>query len=121
MALALTITHATVTKTLVTYYGTMVASGNYVTGGDTANLNSATWPVGSQNAVPALSGIQAGASYVNGSAGYSFCVIAGTNPTNTLVKINSAAATELTGGSAYPTGMLNDTNITFAFSFRKFQ
>lgn len=121
MPLTVTVKSGTVDKNFNYYTGTLVATGNYVTGGDTLNLNGATWPAGSSGAVHSLNGCVAGPSVVNGSAGYSFCVIPGTNPANTLLKINSAAGTELTGGSAYPSGMLNDTNITFVIAFRKLQ
>lgn len=118
MALAATVTNVNMNRNRIIVSGTLTASGSYPTGGDTVNLNSATWPVGSSGAVPSQAAVGAGESYVQGTSGYTFGVIPGTSPADTKVLINSAAGTEVSAG-AYPAAITGDTNFRFCFSFQK--
>jgi hypothetical protein len=97
--------------------GTVAASGNYSTGGDTLDL--------SQNPiVPSTRPPIVGTAWMDGVAGYSYVFIPGAALNNGKVKIfqqgaGAGAFAELASG-AYPAAITGDT-ITFYGIFKKLQ
>jgi hypothetical protein len=97
--------------------GTVTASGNYSTGGDTLDLSKA----------PTLASTQApiqGTGWMDGLAGYDYVFAPGAALNSGKVKIFQQAATagafpELAAG-AYPAAITSDT-ITFYGIFKKLQ
>lgn len=97
--------------------GTVTASGNYSTGGDTLDLSKA----------PILASTQApiqGTAWMDGLAGYDYVFAPGAALNSGKVKIFQQAATagafpELAAG-AYPAAITSDT-ITFYGIFKKLQ
>lgn len=102
--------------------GTIVASGNYATGGDTLDLTPFAAGVSGRNF-----GIASPPKYViacNGFAGYVYQVKIGTALNNSLMKVlqsaGSAAPLAEIAASAYPGGVTGDT-ITIVLVFKKLQ
>jgi len=97
--------------------GTVAASGNYTTGGDTLDLSQ----------VPIIASTQppiTGTSWMDGLSGYDYVFYPGTAMNSNKVKIfqqgsTSGAFPELAAG-AYPGGIAADT-ITFYGIFPKLQ
>lgn len=95
--------------------GTVAASGNYATGGDTLDLSQ--FPVIGSSQAP----IQ-GTAWLNGLAGYDYAFAPGSGMSNGKVKIfqqgaSAGAFPELAAG-AYPSAITGDT-ITFYGIFQK--
>ena len=110
MSLAIAILSADAAADNVYVFGTLTASGNYATGGDTIDFTT----VGSQ--IPASHApVQL---WVGGSTGDSYSWIKGTALNNQKVKINSASNTELASG-AYPARITGDTSVQFEAVFSK--
>jgi hypothetical protein len=87
--------------------GTIAATGNYVTGGDT--LSFALYQI--KDPRPPLIVL------VSGINGYSYSLIIGTTNANGKLKIDTAVNTEL-AQAGYPSGVSNDT-IQFYAIFHK--
>ena len=110
MPLAITIIDVDAAAGNVYVFGTLSASGNYSTGGDTLDFTT----VGAQ--VPASqSPVQV---WVGGSTGDSYAWIKGSALNNQKVKINTGSNTEL-GSGAYPARITGDTSIQFEAMFNK--
>ncbi len=97
--------------------GTVSATGNYTTGGDTLDLSQ--FPIVASTRPPL-----AGTSWMDGLAGYDYVFSPGTALNANKVKMFQQAASagpfaELATG-AYPTAIQNDT-ITFYGIFKKLQ
>ena len=97
--------------------GTVVASGNYSTGGDTIDLSQ--FPIIGSTQPPI-----GGTSWMDGLAGYDYVFTPGTALSNGKVKIfqqgaSAGAFPELAAG-AYPGAVTGDT-ITFYGIFKKLQ
>ena len=94
--------------------GTVAATGNYVTGGDTLDLSQ--FPV----IASALAPIQ-GTAWMDGLAGYDYVFIPGAAMNSNKVKMFAsaraaqAAFPELTGG-AYPSAITADTITLYGIS-----
>lgn len=97
--------------------GTVTASGNYSTGGDTLDLSQ--FPL-----IPSTQPPIQGTAWMDGLAGYDYVMIPGSALNNNKVKIfqqgpSPGAFPEL-ASSAYPAAITGDT-ITFYGIFRKLQ
>ncbi len=97
--------------------GTVAASGNYSTGGDTLDLSQ--FPVIGSTQAPIR-----GTAWMDGLAGYDYVFTPGSAMNNGLVKIfqqgtSAGAFPELAAG-AYPAAITGDT-ITFYGIFKKLQ
>lgn len=123
MALAVTVSriHHPQGSKEIKVYGTIVASGNYPTGGDTLNLLSATYNLGqgppASSRVPIMGIIL---SVKANTAEFQYLYIAGTTQANGVMQIYTGAAAqsglaELSAG-AYPAGVTGDT-INFMIVF----
>jgi hypothetical protein len=110
MSLAISITDIDAVATNIYVFGTLTASGNYSTGGDTLDFTT----VASQ-----LSASQAPVQiWIGGSTGDAYSWIKGAALNNQKVKINTASNTELASG-AYPARITGDTTIQFEALFNK--
>jgi hypothetical protein len=112
MALAITITAMDAAADNVYVFGTLAASGNYSTGGDTLDFTT----VGAQ--IPASQApVQV---WAGGTTGDSYSFVRAGSPTlaNGKIKINTTSNTELASG-AYPARITGDTNIQFEAVFSK--
>ena len=112
MALAITINDTDGGAQNFYVFGTLTASGNYATGGDTLDFTTVASQLGASQAPIQL--------WVGGSTGDAYSFIRAANPTlaNGKVKINTASNTELTAG-AYPARITGDTNLVFEAVFQK--
>jgi hypothetical protein len=119
MSLAAVVNNVTFDQSRIYVTGLLTASGSYSTGGDTLNINTATWPPGSLGAVPSQQRCDPAQSFVQGGFGYSFDVIPGTSPANSLVKISTASGSNELPAGAYPSQITGDTNMTFCLAFPK--
>ena len=91
-------------------FGTLTASGNYCTGGDTLDITTvAPQIIASQMPLQI---------WVGGSTGASYSWIKGAALNSQKIKINTASNTELASG-AYPTRITGDTSIQFEAVFNK--
>lgn len=97
--------------------GTVTASGNYITGGDTVDLSQ--FPIIASSQPP----IQ-GTAWLDGLAGYDYVFSAGSALNNGKVKVfqqgSSAGAFPELAAGAYPAAITSDT-ITFYGIFKKLQ
>lgn len=110
MPLAIAITTVDAGADNIYVFGTLAASGNYTTGGDTLDFTT----IGAQ--IPASKvPIQ---MWVGGSTGDAYTWIKGTALNNQKVKINTASNTELSSG-AYPARITGDASIQFEAVFNK--
>jgi hypothetical protein len=110
MPLAITIADIDAAADNVYVFGTLTASGNYSTGGDTLDFTT----VGAQ--IPASQApLQL---WVGGTTGDAYSWVKGTALNNQKVKINTTSNTEL-GSGAYPSRITGDTNIQFEAVFNK--
>lgn len=112
MALAITITDVDAGSQNLCVIGTLTASGNYATGGDTLDFTTVAGQIGA--------GIAPLQVWVSGSTGDAFAFVRAGSPTlaNGKMKINTASNTELASG-AYPARITGDTNIQFEAIFQK--
>jgi hypothetical protein len=97
--------------------GTVAASGNYSTGGDTLDLSQ--FPIIASTQPPVQ-----GTAWMDGLAGYEYVVLPGSAMNSNKVKIfqqggSAGAFPELAAG-AYPSAITGDT-ITFYGIFKKLQ
>lgn len=97
--------------------GTVAASGNYATGGDTLDLSQ--FPVVSSTQAPVQ-----GTAWMDGLAGYDYVFTPGAAQNSGKVKIfqqgSSAGAFPELASGAYPAAITGDT-ITFYGIFKKLQ
>lgn len=108
MALALTVKKVSVDMRSKEIVLSAVASGNYVTGGDTVNLTALLNPAYKENAIAGYPGLIDDFSVEQMPAGYGGELIPGTNLTNWKLKITTTANTELPA-AAYPAAITGDT------------
>jgi hypothetical protein len=117
--IVLTITHRELLQKSILIRGTAVMSGNYTTvagGGDAVNFNAATCNPG--EIVPEGMALPRSVQ-ITGVNGYQYGYIPGTSRANGLMKVSTAANTELAGApTAYPAGVTGDT-VTFEATFGK--
>jgi hypothetical protein len=110
---------------IVRVSGELVATGNYVAGGDIADFTAAAETAAFQGLQPNIPSSYAPGNMKvfseNGNIGYQYVWIKGTTQANGKLKINGITTwgTELLAG-AYPAAILADT-IAFECHFRKFQ
>ena len=113
MALAINVQQVETDQKGVYIFGTLTASGNYATGGDTLDFT----------AVGVVDKIAAGTApvqvWIGGTTGDSYGWVVGSSLANGKVKINTASATEL-AAAAYPARITGDANIQFEAIFKKF-
>ena len=97
--------------------GTVAASGNYSTGGDTLDLSQSTVIAATQAPIQ-------GTAWMDGLSGYDYVFIPGSALSNGKVKIfqqgSSAGAFPELASGAYPGAITSDT-ITFYGIFKKLQ
>jgi hypothetical protein len=97
--------------------GTVVASGNYTTGGDTLDLSQ--YPIIASTQAPIV-----GTSWMDGLAGYDYVFSPGATINTNKVKVfqehGSAGPFQELASGAYPAGITSDT-ITFYGIFKKLQ
>jgi hypothetical protein len=112
MALAITITGIDAGSQNLCVIGTLSASGNYSTGGDTLDFTTVAGQIDASQAPLQV--------WVSGSTGDAFAFVRAGSPTmgNGKVKITSASNAEL-GSGAYPARITGDTNIQFEAIFQK--
>jgi hypothetical protein len=110
MPLAITITSVDVGTDNTYVFGTLVASGNYTTGGDTLDFTTVSAQVPASK-VP----VQV---WVGGSTGDAYAWIKGAALNNQKVKVSTASGTELASG-AYPARITGDGSIQFEAVFSK--
>jgi len=110
MPLAITITDVDAGAGNVYVFGTLAASGNYSTGGDTLDFTTVA------AAIPASQPpVQV---WIGGSTGDAYSWIKGSALNNGKVKVNTASNTELASG-AYPARITGDASIQFEAVFNK--
>ena len=91
-------------------FGTLTASGNYSSGGDTLDFTTVSAQVpASQEPLQV---------WVGGSTGDAYSWIKGGALNNQKIKINTASNTEL-GAGAYPSRITGDASIQFEAVFNK--
>jgi hypothetical protein len=112
MALAITINDTDGGAQNLYVFGTLTASGNYATGGDTLDFTTVASQLGASQAPIQL--------WVGGSTGDAYSFIRAATPTlaNGKLKVNTASNTELAAG-AYPARITGDTNLVFEAVFQK--
>jgi hypothetical protein len=117
MALTFTLIDTWADSKRIHVTGTVAASGNYSTGGDTVDLSQ--FPVISSTQAP----IQ-GTAWMDGLAGYDYVFTPGAAQNSGKVKIfqqgSSAGAFPELASGAYPAAITGDT-ITFYGIFKKLQ
>jgi hypothetical protein len=106
MALAINITSIDSGEDQLYVFGTLAASGNYATGGDTLDFTTVGNQIGASQAPVQV--------WVGGTTGDNYALVRAASPTlaNGKIKINTASNTELAAG-AYPSRITGDTNIQF--------
>jgi len=117
MALAFTLVDTWDDGNRIHVTGTVAASGNYSTGGDTLDLSQST-------AIAATQAPIQGTAWMDGLSGYDYVFSPGSALSNGKVKIfqqgsDAGAFPELASG-AYPGAIASDT-ITFYGIFRKLE
>ena len=110
MSLAITIIDVDAAADNVYVFGTLTASGNYSTGGDTLDFTTVAPQVAASHPPVQV--------WVGGTTGDNYAWIKGSALNNQMVKINTASNTEL-GSGAYPARITGDTNIQFEAVFNK--
>jgi hypothetical protein len=112
MALAITITDVDAAGQNIYIFGTLAASGNYSTGGDTLDFTTVANQIAASQAPLQV--------WVGGSTGDAYSFIRAALPTlaNGKIKVNTASNTELASG-AYPARFTGDTNVQFETIFNK--
>ena len=110
MSLAISIASVDGASDDVYIFGSLTASGNYATGGDTLDFTTVA------SLVPAsLSPVQV---WIGGSTGDNYAWVKGATLNSQKIKINTASNTELAAGS-YPARITGDTGIQFEAVFSK--
>jgi hypothetical protein len=110
MPLAITVVDVDAAADNVYIFGTLVASGNYSTGGDTLDFTTIAPQVPASQPPVQL--------WVGGSTGDTYSWIKGSALNNQKVKINTTSNSEL-GSGAYPSRITGDANIQFEAVFNK--
>ena len=112
MSLAITIAAVDAAADNVYVFGTLTASGNYASGGDTIDFTSVAAQISASQAPVQL--------WMAGSTGDAYAFVRAGSPSlaNGKVKINTASNTEL-GAGAYPARITGDANIQFEAVFKK--
>jgi hypothetical protein len=112
MALAINITSIDFGGDNLYVFGTLVASGNYSSGGDTLDFTTVANQIGASQAPVQV--------WVGGTTGDNYGFVRAASPTlaNGKIKINTASNTEL-GAGAYPGRITGDTNIQIEAVFSK--
>jgi hypothetical protein len=112
MALAITINDTDGGAQNFYVFGTLTASGNYSTGGDTLDFTTVASQLCASQAP-----IQV---WIGGSTGDAYSFVRAASPTlaNGKIKINTASNTELAAG-VYPARITGDTNLMFEAVFQK--
>jgi hypothetical protein len=110
MPLAISITDIDALAANIYVFGTLTASGNYSTGGDTLDFTTVASQIAASHAPAQV--------WIGGSTGDAYAWIAGNALNNQKVKINTASNTEL-GSGAYPGRITGDANIQFEAVFNK--
>jgi hypothetical protein len=110
MSLAITVVDVDAAADNIYIFGTLVASGNYSTGGDTLDLTTIAPQVPASQPPVQL--------WVGGSTGDTYSWIKGSALNNQKVKINTTSNSEL-GSGAYPSRITGDANIQFEAVFNK--
>ena len=112
MALAISITSIDSGEDNLYIFGTLAASGNYASGGDTLDFTTVANQIGASQAPLQV--------WVGGTTGDSYGFVRAASPTlvNGKIKVNTASNTELAAG-AYPSRITSDANIQFEAVFGK--
>lgn len=110
MALAITITDITEDQKETYVRGTLTASVNYSTGGDTLDFTTVGGSIPASQAPLQV--------WIGGTTGDAYGWVPGTALNNGKVKCNTASNTEL-GAGAYPARITGDTAIQFEAVFKK--
>jgi hypothetical protein len=110
MPLAITIADIDAVTDNVYIFGTLSASGNYSTGGDTLDFTTVASQIIASQAPVQI--------WIGGTTGDACSWVKGTALNNQKVKINTASNIEL-GSGAYPARITGDTNIQFEAVFNK--
>jgi len=110
MPLAITVIDVDAGADNIYIFGSLTASGNYSTGGDTLDFTTIAPQVAASQAPVQV--------WVGGSTGDTFAWIAGTVLNNQKIKVNTASNTELASG-AYPSRITGDASIKFEAVFNK--
>jgi hypothetical protein len=127
MALAISAASIDMTQKHLIMTCTIVASGNYTTGGDTLNFQTATFTPGiALPATVAPTFVEIKSLSTSGASGYDYEFKPGTTPANGLMQVFQAPSSgsnplaEIPGSpTAYPAGVTGDTIICKAW-FKKF-
>jgi hypothetical protein len=111
MALAISVTSVNKVQRDFIVRGSIVASGSYVTGGDTLNFATATFRLGvdgikSSSAPTSIAVWSQGGAAI--TAYFDYRPILGTTQANNLLQVFVGAGTEV-GAGAYPAGVTSDT------------
>jgi hypothetical protein len=112
MALAINITDIDAGENNLYVFGTLTASGNYASGGDTLDFTTVANQIGTSQAPVQV--------WAGGTTGDSYGFVRAASPTlaNGKIKVNTASNTELAAG-AYPARITGDTNLQFEAVFNK--
>jgi hypothetical protein len=110
MALSIGILSVDASANNVYVFGTLTATGNYATGGDTLDFTTVASQI--------LSSQPPTQVWVGGTTGDSYGLVKGTALNNQKIKMSTATGTELSSG-AYPARITGDTNIQFEAVFAK--
>ena len=112
MALAINITDVDAGENGLYVFGTLTASGNYASGGDTLDFTTVANQIGASQAPLQV--------WAGGTTGDSYGFVRAASPTlaNGKIKINTASNTELAAG-AYPSRISGDANIQIEAVFSK--
>ena len=110
MPLTMTINDVDAAADNIYVFGSLTASGNYSTGGDTLDFTTLAPQI-----VASKAPVQV---WIGGSTGDTYAWIAGNSLNNQKIKINTASSTELASG-AYPARITGDASIMFEAVFNK--
>lgn len=125
MSISVSIQNVDALDNIVIVSGVLIATGNYVTGGDTVDFTKAVQDPLFSGLQPNIPSSKAPQCFDIWSAGgnltRAYFPVTGTQQNNCKVKMNASAGSgsELSAG-AYPSDVLTDT-INFACQFPKFQ
>ncbi len=110
MSLAMTINDVDAAADNIYVLGTLAASGNYSTGGDTLDFTTVSPQIAASQTPVQV--------WVGGSTGDAYSWIKGTALNNQKIKVNTGSNTELASG-AYPSRITGDASIQFEAVFNK--
>lgn len=120
MAITINVQNVDASGVVVWVTGTLIFSGNYVTGGDTLDWTTAIPQVGQSGAAtPSVSAPQQVMfDSQNGNAAY-YVAVQGNAPNNWKVKCFQGGGTEVSAG-AYPASVTSDI-VVFQAQFKRLQ